>query len=103
MDQVINVFFKHETNYYSAFVTIIQQFDNDFIHIEFLDASIIERFNTADISYIGEKGYKKLPVYQSVYLRPILNRVGDIIENAQHMSTNPNCKEISDEEYIRQN
>jgi hypothetical protein len=103
MDHAIKVFFKHETSYYSAFVIIIHQFDIDFVQIEFLDPWIIERFNSADISYIGEKGYKKLPAYQSGSLRPILNSIGNIIENAQYMSTDPDFTEILNEEYIRQN
>lgn len=103
MDQAIKVFFKHEASYYSAFVIIIHQFDIDFVQIEFLDSCLIERFNSADISYIGEKGYKKLPDYQSEYLRPILNSVGNVIENAQYISTDPDFTEILNEEYIRQN
>jgi hypothetical protein len=103
MDQAIKVFFKHETSFFSAFVIIIHQFDTDFIQIEFLDSGMIERFDAADISYIGEKGYKKLPVYQSDFLRPILNSVGNIIENAHYMSTDPDFNDILNEEYIRQN
>lgn len=103
MDQAIKVFFGHQAKYYSAFVTIIHEFETDFIHIEFLDKDIIETFDAPHLSYVGEKGYKKLPAYRLVYLRPILNSIGYIIENAQYISNNLNYNEIFDEEFVRKN
>lgn len=103
MDHAIKVFFGHRANYYSAFVTIIHEFETDYIHIEFLDKDIIETFDGPYLTYVGEKGYQKLPAYRLVYLRPILNSIGYIIENAQYISNNQNNTEIIDEEFIRKN
>jgi hypothetical protein len=102
MDQVLKVFFRHQDTYYSAYVTIVHQFETDFIFVEFLDEDMIYNFQASYLSYVGKKGVKELDAYQSIYLRPILRRVEYIIKNAQQM-----CKEsdgeIPNEEFIRQN
>lgn len=99
MGQVVKVFFKHKEVYYSAYVTIVHEFETNFIFIEFLDEVMIGNFNASYLSYVGETGFKKLEVYQSNYLRPILISIGDIINNAQRTG-NSNNPQISDEEYI---
>lgn len=96
------VFFRHQTVYYSANVTIVRQFETDFIFIEFLDEFMIDNFNASYLTYTGDKGVQTLPVYRSVYLRPILRNLGHIIKNAQQIC-NESVGEIQDEEYIRQN
>jgi hypothetical protein len=102
MGKVVKVFFRHQEHFYSVYVTIVNEFDTNFICIEFLDDIMIGSFNTTYLSYVGERGFKKLDVYQSVYLRPILSNIGYIINNVQR--TGNNCDhETSDEEYIRQN
>lgn len=102
MDQVLKAFFKHQDLYYSAYITIVRQYDTEFIFIEFLDDEMIDNFNTSYLSYAGEKGFRKLDVYHSVYLRPILGSIVFIIQNARQIC-NENADEIPDEEYIRLN
>lgn len=99
MGQVVKVFFRHQEVFYSAYVTIVNEFETNFIFIEFLDDIMIGNFNTSYLSYVGEKGFKKLNVYQSRYLRPILSSIGYIINNAQQTGNNSDEK-ISDEDYI---
>lgn len=99
MGQVVKVFFKHTEVFYSAYVTIVNEFDTNFIFIEFLDEAMIGNFNTTYLSYIGEKGFKKLNVYRSNYLRPIISSIGYIINNAQQ-AVNNSDQQISDEDYI---
>lgn len=103
MNQVIKVFFGHQANYYSAFVTIIHEFETDFIYIELLDEDMIETFEVHCLSYTSIKGYKNLPAYQSTYLRPILNRISNVIENAQYIISDQNAKTLLNDEFIRQN
>ena len=101
MDQVLKVIFRHRALYYSAYITIVHQFEIDFVFIEFLDDEMIDNFNTSYLSYAGESGFKKLDVYQSVYLRPILSCICYIIKNAQQVCNETG--EYVDEEFIRQN
>lgn len=103
MNQVIKIFFRYRARYYSSFINIVHEFETDFIYIEFLDEDMIEALHTSCFSYIGQQGYKNLPIYQSNYLSPIFNRIGNIIENAQRISNNQRLKNIQHEEYIRQN
>ncbi len=102
MDQVVKVFFRYQAEYYSAYITIVHQFEIDFVFIEFLDEEIIDNFNTSYLSYAGKNGFEKLDVYHSVSLRPILSRIVHVIQNAQQ-NCNKNADEIQNEEYIRQN
>src|SRR5687767_9764298 len=99
MGQVLKVIFRHKEVYYSAYVTIVHEFETNFIFIEFLDEIMIGNFNSSYLSYVGEKGFKKLNVYQSNYLRPIICCIGYIINNAQEIDNNSD-KQISDEDYI---
>ncbi len=102
MAQVIRILFKHQGGFYSAIVTVIREFETDFIDIEFLDEDIIGIFNASSISYVAEE-FKKMPTYQSVYFRAILNSLITIIKNAQHISDVQNANILLDEEYVRQN
>ncbi|OQP50243.1 hypothetical protein [Niastella populi] len=102
MDQVLKVFFRYQAEYYSAYITIVHQFEIDFVFIEFLDDVIIDSFHTSYLSYAGKNGFKKLDVYHSVSLRPILSSIVHIIQNAQQ-HCDKNADEMPDEEYIRQN
>jgi hypothetical protein len=102
MEQVLKVFFKHQTAYYSAYVTIVHQFDTDFIFVELLDEDMIADFNTSYLSYAGENGYRKLDAYYSVYLRPVLCRIGSLIRYAQNLHQ-AQQGEVANESYARQN
>ena len=85
MGHVLKIFFRHQGLYYSAYVTIVHQFETDFIFIEFLDEDMIDNFSTPYLTYEGESGFKKLDVYQSIYLRPILASIVYMINNAQQI------------------
>ncbi|OQP56378.1 hypothetical protein [Niastella populi] len=102
MGHVLKVFFRHQELYYSAYITIVHQFETEFIFIEFLDKEMIDSFNASYLSYEGENGFKKLDVYQSTYLRPILGRIVYMIKNAQHTCIE-DAGENHDAEYICQN
>jgi len=96
MGQVVKVFFKHQEAFYSAYATIVNEFETTFIFVEFLDDVMVGNFNTTYLSYVGAKGFKKLDVYQSKYLRPILIKIGYIIDNAQRNSNN--CNHVNSNE-----
>lgn len=103
MDQVIKVFFEHEAYYYSAYVTIVHEFETDFIYIELLDEYMIYTFDTPCLIYRGIKGYKEHPAYQSRCLRGILIVISEVIINAQQLLTDPRAKKFLDEAYSRLN
>lgn len=102
MGHVLKVFFRHQELYYSAYITIVHQYETDFVFIEFLDEEMIDNFNTSYLSYEGESGFKKLDVYQSVYLRPILGSIVYMIKNAKQIC-NERDGENNSAEYICQN
>lgn len=102
MTQVIRILFKHQAGFYSAIVTVIREFETDFIDIEFLDEDMIGIFNSSCVSYVEEE-FKKMPLYQSMYLRSIMNSLYIIIKNAQHVSNIQGANILLDEEYVRQN
>jgi hypothetical protein len=101
MALAIQIIFNHKADFYSAFVTIMHEFETDFIDIEFLDHDMIEIMNAPCLSYVGE-GYKRLPVYRSVRTRPLFNSICQIIKQAQFIC-NEYVNRITDEERIRQN
>jgi hypothetical protein len=102
MNHILKVFFRYRADYYSAYITIVHQFETDFFFIELLDEDMIDNFSASLLSYVGERGFKKLEVYQSDYHRPILSNIYHIIKNAQQIC-NESSGEIPDEEYTRQN
>lgn len=103
MEACIKICFRYQRCYYSSFVTIVHQFEIDFIHIEFLDDGLIEVISTPDISYVGEKGYLNLPAYKILSIRPVLNHLGNIITCVLHMINNESLRQIEDDEYFRRN
>jgi hypothetical protein len=102
MPQVIRIIFNYQSGFYSAIITVIREFDTDFIDIEFVDEEMIGAFNASGLSYVG-KGFKKLPHYRSVQLRFILNSLHLILKNAQHISIEQDANILLAEEYVRRN
>lgn len=102
MAHVIKIMFSHQDGFYSVFVNIINEFETDFIDIEFLDEDMIDIINSPYLSYAGE-GYKSLPIYRSLRTRSIINSICQVINHAQYICNNEEVGRMLDEEYIRQN
>lgn len=102
MAHVIKIMFSHQNGFYSVFVNIINEFETDFIDIEFLDEEIIDIISIPYLSYAGE-GYKSLPIYRSRRTRSILNSICQVINHAQFICNNEEVSRILDEEFVRQN
>jgi hypothetical protein len=102
MVHLLKFFFRNHGLYYSAYVTVVHQYETDFVFIEFLDEEMIDNFNTSYLSYSGESGFEKLDVYQSVHLRSILGSIVYMIKNAQQIC-NESDGENNSAEYICQN
>lgn len=103
MEVCIKICFRYQEHYYSCFVTIMHQFETDFIHIELLDSSLVEAITITDISYIGEKGYKQLPAYNITSIRPVLIHLGDIIECILNVANNESLNKIQNEGHFLRN
>lgn len=90
MNQTAEIYFKYQENYYSCVATVFHSFEDNCVYVEFVDAEIIDMFETEVIKYVGESGYNKLPEYNNRNLRPLLLHLVSLVQSMQHIFNNKN-------------
>lgn len=103
MEQVMQIYLKNQQIYHSYYVTVVHRSDNDFIHIELLDARMRKMFNATEITYTGANGFKKIPAYENPLLRSTLTSLDSMIVRIQQIVNDQMTKEITGEQYSWQN
>jgi hypothetical protein len=85
MNQVVEICFRYQQNIYSCIVSVITGPIGNYFLIELLDADLIELFETQEIKYTGEKGYRNLPAYKDDALRPLLIHITNIVAGIKNV------------------
>ena len=94
MDQVVEICFKYQHDYYICLLTVAHRSNTDFFHIELMDAETIKIFDTADISYSGITGYKTLSAFKSDSTRPLLLHLTNLVLSARRLTNIQNVSNL---------